>query len=96
MPGIYRAATGTVWAPNIPGWDDYPLRQELEALVGEEVRVDRYDLVVVVEIRDPLGPARVCRDLRETRLERAFEVGLPPAREGASPGAPGTGPAHHA
>ncbi|HET9439786.1 MAG TPA: ROK family protein [Longimicrobiales bacterium] len=31
VPGIYRTATGTVWAPNIPGWDDYPLRAELSA-----------------------------------------------------------------
>ena len=39
VPGIYRAATGTVWAPNIPGWDDYPLREELEAFLGQGVRV---------------------------------------------------------
>ncbi|HEX5654634.1 MAG TPA: ROK family protein [Chitinophagaceae bacterium] len=30
IPGIAHAQTGTVWAPNIPGWDDYPLRKELE------------------------------------------------------------------
>ncbi|MFN2601370.1 MAG: ROK family protein [Gemmatimonadaceae bacterium] len=29
VPGLYRSARGTVWAPNIPGWDDYPLRDEL-------------------------------------------------------------------
>ena len=29
IPGLYRAARGTVWAPNIPGWDDYPLLEEL-------------------------------------------------------------------
>lgn len=34
VPGIARAARGTVWAPNIPGWDDYPLRDELRAAVG--------------------------------------------------------------
>ena len=39
VPGIYRAANGTVWAPNIPGWDDYPLREELQALAGDGVRV---------------------------------------------------------
>jgi glucokinase len=31
IPGLYRAQAGTVWAPNIPGWDDYPLRDELNA-----------------------------------------------------------------
>ncbi len=39
IPGIYRAATGTVWAPNIPGWDDYPLRDELRSCVDATTRV---------------------------------------------------------
>ena len=39
VPGIYRANSGTVWAPNIPGWDDYPLRAELESALGPSVRV---------------------------------------------------------
>jgi len=30
VPGIAHAKTGTVWAPNIPGWDDYPLMEELK------------------------------------------------------------------
>jgi glucokinase len=34
VPGIYRAATGTVWAPNIPGWDDYPLRDVVAAALA--------------------------------------------------------------
>lgn len=34
VPGLYRAARGTVWAPNIPGWDDYPLLEELSAVAG--------------------------------------------------------------
>ena len=32
VPGLYRAARGTVWAPNIPGWDDYPLLEQLREL----------------------------------------------------------------
>jgi glucokinase len=39
VPGLYRAARGTVWAPNIPGWDDYPLLEELTASVSGEARV---------------------------------------------------------
>jgi glucokinase len=31
IPGLYRSDKGTVWAPNIPGWDDYPLLAELRA-----------------------------------------------------------------
>jgi glucokinase len=42
VPGIYRAERGTVWAPNIPGWDDYPLRDELRRVVapGAPVVID--------------------------------------------------------
>jgi glucokinase len=42
VPGIYRAATETVWAPNIPGWDDYPLVAEVRGAVpnGMTVRVE--------------------------------------------------------
>src|SRR5207244_451560 len=32
VPGIVRAKTGKVWAPNIEGWKDYPLKQELQRL----------------------------------------------------------------
>jgi glucokinase len=39
VPGLYRAARGTVWAPNIPGWDDYPLLEELRDSVGNSVKV---------------------------------------------------------
>lgn len=31
VPGIAHVKTGSVWAPNIPGWEDYPLLQELES-----------------------------------------------------------------
>ncbi len=39
VPGIYRAATETVWAPNISGWNDYPLVEELRAAVPDGVTV---------------------------------------------------------
>jgi glucokinase len=39
VPGLYRADRGTVWAPNIPQWDDYPLRDELASELGREARV---------------------------------------------------------
>lgn len=32
VPGIYYNKRGTVWAPNIPGWKDYPLLKEIEAI----------------------------------------------------------------
>jgi glucokinase len=39
VPGIYRAERGTVWAPNIPDWDDYPLHDELQRALGSGTRV---------------------------------------------------------
>jgi glucokinase len=30
VPGIVSAASGRVWAPNIPGWNRYPLKARLE------------------------------------------------------------------
>lgn len=40
VPGISYSRTGKVWAPNIPGWEDYPLRRELlAALPDRRMRV---------------------------------------------------------
>src|SRR5213592_3735141 len=39
VPGLYRADRGTVWAPNISGWDDYPLLDELRNSLGSGTRV---------------------------------------------------------
>jgi len=38
VPGIYRPKTGTVWAPNIPGWNDYALLNEIKN-VSEQIPV---------------------------------------------------------
>ena len=35
VPGISRAGTGTVWAPNIPGWENYPLVEEIRQVAGD-------------------------------------------------------------
>ncbi len=35
VPGIYRKKTGSVWAPNIQGWTDYPLLVELRKTMGD-------------------------------------------------------------
>jgi glucokinase len=43
VPGIAHAKTGTVWAPNIPGWDNYPLLDELRQSLNDknlEIKID--------------------------------------------------------
>ena len=63
VPGIYRAARGTVWAPNIAGWDDYPLRDELQDAVEPGIQVvidsDRAGYILGETWR---GAARGARD----------------------------------
>lgn len=64
VPGIAHAKTGRVWAPNIPGWEDYPLRDEIVSALNQP------DLPVVVDSDRAAyilgeawrGAARGCRD----------------------------------
>jgi glucokinase len=37
VPGISNQRNGTVWAPNIPGWDHYPLLTYLEEKLDNEM-----------------------------------------------------------
>jgi len=39
VPGIVYAKSGKVWAPNIPGWDDYPLLHELQEGVKDDIKI---------------------------------------------------------
>jgi len=46
VPGIYNSATGNVWAPNIAGWDNYPLLAEIRSMrqlssIGVKIESDR-------------------------------------------------------
>jgi len=34
VPGIYYQKQGLVWAPNIGGWNNYPLLSELQSVIG--------------------------------------------------------------
>jgi glucokinase len=64
VPGIAHSKSGRVWAPNIAGWDDYPLRDEIRASLSYE------DLPVVIEADRSCcimgevwhGAARGCRN----------------------------------
>jgi len=35
VPGIYHRNEGTVWAPNIDGWENYPLLKEIRSVAGK-------------------------------------------------------------
>jgi glucokinase len=64
VPGIAHPRTGRVWAPNIPGWGDYPLKSEIrkaasDAAVKVVVESDR-TTSILGEVWQ--GAARGCRD----------------------------------
>jgi glucokinase len=40
VPGISHISTGTVWAPNIADWTDYPLLQEMKKTINIPVTID--------------------------------------------------------
>jgi len=40
VPGISYKETGKVWAPNIPGWEDYPLLDEIRGSVPGKIHVE--------------------------------------------------------
>ncbi|MCJ7446879.1 MAG: ROK family protein [Bacteroidales bacterium] len=62
VPGISHHKTGTVWAPNIPEWDDYPLLQEVRSVSGSiPVTIDS-DRACYILGEVWQGNARGCRD----------------------------------
>ena len=78
IPGIYRAPTGTVWAPNIPGWEDYPLLDRLRASVptGTRVAVDSDRAAYILGETSPRGAARGARDALFVAVGTGIGVGI--------------------
>lgn len=62
VPGISRKATGKVWAPNIPGWEDYPLRSEIESVSGKIPLTIESDRACYIMGEVWQGNAQGCRD----------------------------------
>ena len=63
VPGIYNKNTGTVWAPNIPGWEDYPLMEELNQLNTHISATINNDRACYVSGESWMGNAKTCKDL---------------------------------
>lgn len=63
VPGIYHARRGTVWAPNIPDWDAFPLRDVVSDALGPDavLRVDS-DRAAYILGETWRGAARGARD----------------------------------
>lgn len=64
VPGIAWSESGRVWAPNIPGWEDYPLREEMLQVCrprGIKVAIDS-DRACYILGEVWKGAAKGCRD----------------------------------
>lgn len=62
VPGISHISTGTVWAPNIPEWSDYPLLLEVKNVCGDiPVTIDS-DRACYILGEAWQGNAHGCRD----------------------------------
>jgi len=64
VPGIYHRDRGRVWAPNIPGWEDFPLRDALATALESEdlaIRIDS-DRACYILGEAWRGAAAGCRD----------------------------------
>jgi glucokinase len=62
VPGISHTETGTVWAPNIPGWDDYHLLQEVNNVTRDiPVTIDS-DRACYILGETWMGNAMGCRN----------------------------------
>jgi glucokinase len=62
IPGVVFDSSGEVWAPNIPGWDHYPLRDRLQEATGTEVVLDS-DRAAYVLGEQWCGAARGAKDV---------------------------------
>jgi len=62
IPGVVFHPSGEVWAPNIPGWDRYPLRERLRCATGNEVVLDS-DRAAYVLGEQWCGAARGAKDV---------------------------------
>ena len=62
VPGISNTGKGTVWAPNIGGWESYPLMAEVAEIAGDIPVVIDSDRACHILGEVWMGNARGCRD----------------------------------
>ena len=76
IPGIYRHRKGTVWAPNIDGWNDFPLLDTLRtAFPGVPVAIDS-DRACSMLGEQWHGNAQNCRDAIFMAVGTGIGVGI--------------------
>lgn len=73
IPGISYNDRGSVWAPNIPGWEDYPLRDKIQKSFSftNHISIDN-DRACSIMGEYWLGAARECKNA----IHLAFGTGI--------------------
>ncbi len=64
VPGISYSKTGKVWAPNIPGWDNYPLFDDIFSCLNDKkikIKIDS-DRACYILGENWQGSAKGCKD----------------------------------
>jgi glucokinase len=63
VPGISYHQTGCAWVPNIPGWENYPVKQKIEEVVPHDCRiVVDSDRACAILGESWTGAAKGCKD----------------------------------
>jgi glucokinase len=62
VPGIYNRAEKTVWVPNIPGWENYALYDEIKKIIGNVSLCIESDRTCYIMGEHWQGAAKGCTD----------------------------------
>ena len=76
VPGIYHARSGTVWAPNIPGWENYPLQETIQQVAGDIPVVIHSDRACYIVAEVEKGKAKGCSDAVFIAVGTGIGVGI--------------------
>jgi len=77
VPGIVYHEDGTVWAPNIPGWERYPLRSRIRTAVGNHARIEiESDRTCYILGEAWKGAARGCVDALYVAVGTGIGMGI--------------------
>lgn len=77
VPGISYQEEGTVWAPNIPGWENFPLMEEIQKEFGngKKIHIDS-DRACSISGEVWLGAARGCKNVIYLAIGTGIGAGI--------------------
>ena len=76
VPGIAYSSSGNVWCPNIPDWDNYPLRDEILGAIPESTVTIESDRTCYILGETTMGVARGCSNAIFIAVGTGIGVGI--------------------